>query len=320
MTFRVLATDGVSDKGLAPLMADDRFDVDLIPDSSTPEFETALAGADGLIVRSATKVGAALMDRAAGLKAIGRAGVGVDNIDIDAASERSVAVFNAPGGNTIAAAELTMALMLSLVRRVAAADRSMREGRWDRAAFKGTELRGKTLGLIGAGRIGGEVAVRCRAFGMDVIAYDPYLDEVRAEELGIRLTDLDDVVQNGDIISCHVPLNDETRGMVNAEMFGHMKNDVYLINASRGGVIDEHALVDALEAGEVAGAALDVYETEPLPDDSPLRRAPRLVHTPHLGASTREAQVGVAVEVAEALLKAIGDGDVSGALNADRLG
>lgn len=319
MTYRILATDGVSEKGLAPLDADDRFDVDIVPDSSSAEFGETLAEAHGLIVRSATKVDGELMDRAPNLVAIGRAGVGVDNIDLDGASERGLAVFNAPGGNTIAAAELTMALILSLVRRVTEADRSMREGRWDRARFKGTELRSKTLGLIGAGRIGSEVAIRCESFGMDVIAYDPYIGEDRAKDLGLRLVELDELMETADIISCHVPLTERTRGMIDAEMLGRMKDDAYVINASRGGVIDEHALVDALKAGTLAGAALDVYETEPLPEDSPLRAAPNLVHTPHLGASTREAQVSVAVEVADALRAAIGDGDVSGALNFDRL-
>lgn len=320
MTYRILATDGVSDKGLEPLGADERFDVVMIPDSGSAEFEESLSSAHGLIVRSATKVTGAMLDQAPDLKAVGRAGVGVDNIDIEAASDHGVAVFNAPAGNTNAAAELTMALMLSLVRKVTQADRSMREGRWDRARFKGSELMGKTLGLIGAGRIGSEVAIRCRAFGMEVIGYDPYLPEWRAEEVGLRLTTLDEVVETADIISCHVPLTERTRGMINAEVLSRMKDDAYIINASRGGVIDEEALIEALNAGTMAGAALDVYETEPLPEDSALRTASNLLHTPHLGASTKEAQVNVAVEVAEALRSAIGDGDVSGALNAEALG
>lgn len=320
MTYRILATDGVSDKGLEPLGADERFDVVMIPDSGSAEFEESLSSAHGLIVRSATKVTGAMLDQAPDLKAVGRAGVGVDNIDIEAASDHGVAVFNAPAGNTNAAAELTMALMLSLVRKVTQADRSMREGRWDRARFKGSELMGKTLGLIGAGRIGSEVAIRCRAFGMEVIGYDPYLPEWRAEEVGLRLTTLDEVVETADIISCHVPLTERTRGMINAEVLSRMKDDAYIINASRGGVIDEEALIEALNTGTMAGAALDVYETEPLPEDSALRTASNLLHTPHLGASTKEAQVNVAVEVAEALRSAIGDGDVSGALNAEALG
>lgn len=320
MTFNVLATDKVSTAGLAPLRWDDRFVITLIDDSSTEDFISALAGAHGLIVRSATKVGAEMMDQAPNLRAIGRAGVGVDNIDVDAATERGIAVFNAPGGNTIAAAELTMALMLSLVRRVTEADRSMRKGKWDRSKFKGVELKGRTLGLIGAGRIGSEVATRAMAFGMDVIVYDPYLDQDRAEELGVELVDLNHVIESADVITLHVPLNEETRGMIDASVLARMKDDVFLINASRGGVIDEHALYEALQAGTIGGAALDVYEHEPLPSDSPLRKAPRLVHTPHLGASTKEAQVGVATEVSEALILALAEGDVSEALNADALG
>jgi D-3-phosphoglycerate dehydrogenase len=320
MTFRVLATDGVSHKGLEPLVTDERFDVVMIPDSSSAQFAEELSSAHGLIVRSATKVTGAMLDGAPELKAVGRAGVGVDNIDIEAASEHRVAVFNAPAGNTIAAAELAVALMLSLVRKVTEADRSMREGRWDRAKFKGSELMGKILGLIGAGRIGSEVASRCHAFGMDVIGYDPYLPEWRAEEVGIRLTTLEEVVERADIISCHVPLTERTRGMINAEMLSRMKDDAYIINAARGGVIDETDLVEALKAGTMAGAALDVYETEPLPGDSPLRSAPNLVHTPHLGASTREAQLNVAIEVADALRGAIADGDLSAALNAEKVG
>ncbi len=315
----ILATDGVSEQGLAPVLQDERFTVEKVDDSASQEFEAALAKADGLIVRSATKVDEELISRASALKAIGRAGVGVDNIDLRAASDRGIAVFHAPGGNTVAAAELTMALMLSLVRRVTEADRSMRQGEWDRAAFQGVELRGRTLGLVGAGRIGSEVATRCRAFGMDVLVYDPYLTAERAAGMGARLVELDYLLENADVISCHVPLSDETRGMIDSAAISKMKDGVFLINASRGGVISEEALVDALNHGAIAGAALDVYETEPLPADSPLRSAPNLVHTPHLGASTKEAQVGVATEVAEAIRTALLEHDVSTAINADYL-
>lgn len=319
MSFIVLSTDKVSTEGLAPLAADDRFDVVSVDDSSTEEFATALKTANALIVRSATKVGPDMMDGAPELRVVGRAGVGIDNIDVPAASKRGIAVFNAPGGNTIAAAELTIALILTQARRIAAADRSMRKGHWERAKFKGIELRGKTLGLIGGGRIGGEVAKRCEAFGMSVIVYDPYLTEERAAELEVDLVDFNTVIENSDVISCHVPLNEETRGIVGAEAMKRMKPDVRLINASRGGVIDEAALSDALHSGEIGGAALDVYETEPLPADSPLRGAPNLVLTPHLGASTAEAQVGVAVEVSGRIIEALADGDVSAAVNADSL-
>jgi D-3-phosphoglycerate dehydrogenase len=257
-----------------------------------------------------------LISRAPELRAIGRAGVGVDNVDIEAATERGVAVFNAPGGNTLAAAELTLGLMLSVARKIPEADASLRSGRWERAAFKGVELAGKTLGLIGAGRIGGEVAIRCRAFGMTVVVYDPYLTADRADELGVELVDLATVLARADFISIHVPLNDETRGIVGEETLAKMKRTAYLVNASRGGVVDEPALAAALREGAIAGAALDVYETEPLDTDSPLRDVPNLVLTPHLGASTAEAQEGVATEVAVKIRAMFESGDVSSAVNA----
>ena len=316
MTFAVLATDGVSEQGLTPLLEDDRFVIKIIPDSRSEEFESGLSSTSGLIVRSATKVDESMIARAMGLRVIGRAGVGVDNIDLDAATTRGIAVFNAPAGNTNAAAELTMALMLSLVRRVPEADRSVRAGKWERASFKGVELRGRTLGLVGAGRIGGEVALRCQAFGMDVLVYDPYLQQERAKELGVRLVSLEYVIGNADVISCHVPLTEETRGLINADVLNEMKEGAYVINASRGGVIDETALALALHDGNIAGAALDVYEDEPLGEASPLRDAPNLILTPHLGASTEEAQLGVATEVAIQIQAALVEGEVSGAVNA----
>lgn len=315
MKHLVLATDRVSKKGLAPLREDDRFEVQRIHDPSSDEFDEVLGAAVGLIVRSATKVDASMLDRATSLKVIGRAGVGVDNIDLAEASKRGIAVFNAPGGNTIAAAELTMALMLSLVRRVTEADRSIRAGKWDRARFRGIELRGRTLGLIGAGRIGGEVARRCEAFGMDVMVSDPYLTLERAEELGVSVVEFGEILDRADVISLHVPLNDETRHLIDAAALERMKRRAFLINASRGGVIVESDLARALENGVIAGAALDVYESEPLADESPLRTAPNLVLTPHLGASTKEAQISVAREIALAVREALGSGNLSEALN-----
>jgi len=320
VTHRILVTDEVALSGLYPIVDDDAFSVVSIDDSASAEFVSALVEADALIVRSATTVTRDMIGLAPNLRAVGRAGVGVDNVDIPAASERGIAVFNAPGGNTIAAAELTMALLLSVARRVPAADASLRSGQWDRAVFKGVELRGKTLGLIGAGRIGGEVAIRCRAFGMDVVVHDPYLSPERADELGARLVTLDDVLARADFISIHVPLTDETRGICGFEAIAKMKPTVFIVNASRGGVVDEEALAAALRDGLIAGAALDVYETEPLPDESPLRDAPNLVLTPHLGASTAEAQVGVATEVADKIKNLLTSGDGSEAINAGALG
>jgi D-3-phosphoglycerate dehydrogenase len=316
MTHRVLVTDKVAVSGLHPLVEVGTVEITSIDDSGSPEFAAALPLADALIVRSATKVTRDLIERATQLRAIGRAGVGVDNVDIVAATERGIAVYNAPGANTIAAAELTMALLISVARRIPAAEASLRAGNWDRAAFKGVELRGKTMGLIGAGRIGGEVALRCQAFGMPVIVYDPYLTDERADELGVELLGLDDVLDLCDFISIHVPLTEETRGICGRDAFKRMKPTAFVVNASRGGVLDEEALAEALVNGEIAGAALDVYQDEPLPADSPLRDAPNLVLTPHLGASTAEAQVGVATEVAAKIETLLTTGDSSEALNA----
>lgn len=315
MTHRVLVTDAVTQSGLSPLLEDSSFEVVVVDDSTSDEFFEELAVADALIVRSATKVTAAVLDRAPRLAVVGRAGVGIDNCDVGAATERGVAVFNAPSGNTIAAAELTMGLLLSVARKIPEAEASLRQGRWDRALFKGVELRGKTLGLIGAGRIGSEVAIRCEAFDMDVIAYDPYLSPTRAEELGIEMVGFNKVVKRADFISIHVPLTEETRGIIGASAFARMKPTAFVINASRGGVVDEQALADALHSGGIAGAALDVYETEPL-SDSPLLDAPNLVLTPHLGASTAEAQVGVAVEVANKIRLLLETGNRADAVNA----
>jgi len=318
--FKVLVTDKVSGDALEALTTDDRFEVVQINDSKDPSFAEALKTAHGLIVRSATKVKADMLDGAPELRVVGRAGVGVDNIDLEAATARGVAVANAPAGNTVATAELTMALILSMVRAVAEADASVRKGEWARSRFKGAELRGRTLGLIGAGRIGGEVAKRCRAFGMSVVAYDPYLTDERAAELGVERVELDDIFARADIVSPHVPLTDQTQGIIGKESIARLKKGSFVVNVARGGVVDETALVEALESGHLAGAALDVYENEPLDADSPLRNAPNLILTPHLGASTAEAQELVAFEIAETVRAALADGDLSNALNAPAVG
>lgn len=320
MSHRVLATDKVSEPGLSSLTSDDRFAVVFEHDSGSKDFEEHLGEAEALIVRSATTVDEKILTGAPNLRVVGRAGVGVDNIDIPEATRRGVAVVNAPSGNTIAAAELTMALILATIRHVAAADASVRAGRWDRALFRGSELRGRRLGLIGAGRIGTEVAVRCQAFGMDVVIHDPYLSEERATEIGCRLTDLDEVIETGDVISCHVPLTEETRHVIDSQTIGRMKPGTFVFNASRGGVVNEQDLATALKSGHLGGAGLDVYEDEPLGEASPLRDAPNLTLTPHLGASTVEAQRHVAVEVAKNIIRVLTEGDTSMALNRDGLG
>lgn len=316
--FTVVVVDGVSESGLRPLLDDGRFHVVAVEDKSA--VAAALDGADGLIVRSATKVTRELLAAARRLRVVGRAGVGVDNIDLDAATECGVAVLNAPAGNTVSAAELTMALILAAARKVADADRSVRAGEWKRARFSGIELRGRTLGLIGAGRVGGEVARRARAFGMQVIAHDPYLTDERAADLGVERVDVEDALGRADVLSLHVPLTDQTRNMLDEAALRRMKKGAVLVNVARGGVVSEAALARVLADGHLAGAALDVFEEEPLPADSPLLSAPNLVLLPHLGASTAEAQELVASEIAEAVRDALAEGDLSRALNAPAIG
>jgi D-3-phosphoglycerate dehydrogenase / 2-oxoglutarate reductase len=316
----VIAADKISASGLETLTSDDRFQVVMANGWEESRLLEALAHAHGLIVRSATTVTRELIDAAPDLRVIGRAGVGVDNIDLDAATERGIPVINAPEGNTVSAAELSMALILSLARNVSSADRSVRAGEWARSRFAGQELRGKTLALIGAGRIGGEVAKRAHGFGMKTVAYDPYLTDERARDLGLYRVTFEEALERADILSLHVPLTPQTQGMIGAKELEMMKSSAFLVNAARGGVVDERALVDALESATIAGAALDVYDEEPLPEASPLREAPNLVLTPHLGASTAEAQELVATEIAAGVKAALMNGDLSRALNAPAIG
>ena len=318
--YRVLVADQIALDGLAPLRDDPRFELIVKPGLKGAELADAIASADAVLVRSATQITRDSLARANGLKVIGRAGVGVDTIDVDAATERGIAVLTAPAGNTISAAELTFALTLALARRVAAADRSMKAGQWDRKSFSGSELYGKTLGLLGAGRIGGEVAKRARAFGMQVVAYDPFLTAERAMTLGIERAELDDVLRRADVLSLHVPLTDATAGLLGDRELGLMKPTAFIVNAARGGVVREDSLLRALKEKRLGGAALDVFEQEPLPADHPLRTLDNVVLTPHLGASTAEAQQNVAVEIAEAVRAALTDGDLSRAVNAPGLG
>lgn len=317
--LRILLADKIPASGLRPLH-DDRFELVETTGLEGDSLAEALAGADAVIVRSSTTITREALGRTQRLRVIGRAGVGVDNIDVTAATEKGIAVFNAPSGNTISAAELTMALLLAAVRKVPAADRSMRRGEWDRKSFKGSELNGKTLGLIGAGRIGGEVARRARAFGMRVLAYDPFLQDERARQLGIETASLDDVLRAGDIVSLHIPLTDGTANLLGSERLALMKPTAVLVNAARGGVVDEEALVEALRAGRLGGAALDVFAEEPLPADHPLRTLDNVVLTPHLGAATEEAQHNVAIEAAEAVRDALLEEDYSRAVNAPAVG
>ncbi|HUF27057.1 MAG TPA: phosphoglycerate dehydrogenase [Gemmatimonadaceae bacterium] len=315
-TYKVVVADAISRAGLAPLAGDSRFEIVERVGLAGEALGDALADADAVLVRSTARITRDVLERTHRLKVIGRAGVGVDTIDVDAATERGVAVLTAPSGNTISAAELTIALILSLARRIAAADRSMKSGAWDRKSFDGVELHGKTLGLIGAGRIGSEVARRARAFGMRVLAYDPHIPEEHARALEIELLPLEDVLRAADVVSLHVPLTEGTSGLLGEKRLRSMKRGAFLVNAARGGVVDERALVAVLRDGHLGGAALDVFETEPLPSDHPLRALDTVVLTPHLGASTPEAQHLVAIEIAEAVRQALVEGDLSRAVNA----
>jgi len=269
-------------------------------------------------VRSETKVTVPILDAAKRLVVVGRAGVGVDNIDVRAATARGVYVVNAPLGNIVAAAEHTLALVLALLRRVVDADRSVRAGEWTRSKFIGRELRGKTLGLVGVGRVGGEVARRASGFGMTVIAHDPFATEASARAAGARLVDLDELLRTADVISLHVPLTEKTRGLIGAEALGRMKPTAVVVNAARGEIVDLDALAVALKNETIAGAAIDVFATEPLPADAAIRSAPRTVLTPHIAGSTSEAQTNVAVDVVEQILDVLDGKPARYAVNAPR--
>lgn len=320
LRYRVLVADAISSEGLAPLTADPRFELEERPGLSPAALAEAAAGADAILVRSAARVTKDVIARAERLKVIGRAGVGVDTIDVEAATERGIAVLTAPSGNTTSAAELTIALLLALVRRVAAADASMKRGEWDRKSFAGMELAGKTFGLVGAGRIGGEVARIARGFGMRVLAFDPFLVEDRARALDVQPVTLEELLRTSHVVSLHVPLTEGTKALIGDAELRLMRRDAVLLNVARGGVVDEDALLGALEEHRLGGAALDVFGQEPLPPDHPLRSASNVVLTPHLGASTAEAQHNVAVEIAEAVRLALLEGDLSRAVNAPAIG
>jgi D-3-phosphoglycerate dehydrogenase len=284
------------------------------------ELHQALKTADGLIVRSETRVTYELLEHAPDLKVIGRAGVGVDNIDIPAATARGVVVMNAPDANTITTAEHTVALLVALARCVPQANSSLKSGKWERKKFVGVELQGKTLGIVGLGRIGRVVASRARAFDMTIVAYDPFIAPEQAAELEIELAPLDDVFARADFLTVHTPLTAETRGLVGRQAFAHMKKGVRIINCARGGLVDETALYEAIQDGTVAGAALDVFEQEPPAVDNPLIGLDEVIVTPHLGASTTEAQQGVAFTVAEQMRDYLLTGALRGAVNVPSLG
>jgi len=315
MAPKVLVSDKLSETAVQ-IFRDRGIDVDFMPDLGKDKdaLLAAIPAYDGLAIRSATKATAKLLDAAENLKVIARAGIGVDNVDIPAASKKGVIVMNTPFGNSITTAEHAIALMFAVARQLPEANASTQAGKWEKSRFMGTEITNKTLGLIGAGNIGSIVANRALGLKMKVIAYDPFLSEERAAKMGVEKVELDDLLARADFITLHVPLTDKTRGILNAEAIAKMKKGVRVINCARGGLVDEAALAEAIKSGHVAGAAFDVYEVEPA-KDSPLFGLPNVVCTPHLGASTTEAQENVAVQVAEQMSDYLLTGAVTNALN-----
>lgn len=300
--MKVLVSDSISELGIAKLQ--EQAQVDVKTNLTEVELVDIIPEYDALIVRSATKVTRPIIEAGQKLQVIGRAGVGVDNIDVEAATERGVIVINAPEGNTISAAEHTIALMTALARNIPAASLSLKAGEWKRSTFMGVELYEKTLGVIGIGRIGSEVIKRAKAMGMNILAYDPYISVERAEKLGITLTSPENIYRQADFITLHTPKNKATFHMIGEEQIAMMKDGVRIINCARGGLIDETALCAALQSGKIAGAALDVFEEEPAVAN-PICALPNVIVTPHLGASTQEAQINVAVQVAEQVISVL---------------
>jgi len=295
---KILISDSI-DKNCLTILERFGYEVTYKPGSSADQLNSEISNYNGLIVRSETKVNVDLISRMNAMEIIGRAGTGVDNIDVSAATRRGIIVMNTPGGNTISAAEHTMALMLSMCRNVPQANISLRDAKWERKKFQGTELFGKTLGVIGLGKIGREVAVRSKSFGMKIIGYDPLLSEEAASKLGIETSDLETLFSKSDIVSLHVPLSTETKHLISAETLRKCKNGVKIINCARGGIVNESDLVEALDSGKVSAAAIDVFEKEPPDLSNKIFNHPKIICTPHLGASTEEAQEKVAIQIAE---------------------
>ena len=312
--LKVLVSDPISDLGIEQLVDAQDVTVDKKTGLSEDELIQIIGDYDALLVRSQTKVTEKIMNAATKLKVIGRAGVGVDNINLDAATSRGIIVINAPDGNTITTCEHAFAMMMALARHIPQAYAKTITGTWDRK-FLGVELRNKKLGVLGMGRIGSEVAKRAKAFGMDILGYDPFMTEERADKLGITLATVDQVVREADFITIHTPLTPETKHMISTPQFNVMKKGMRIINCARGGVVDEAALVKAIDDGIVAGAAFDVFEKEPPQADHPFLNHPNIIVTPHLGASTVEAQENVAIDVSEQVLHILRNEPFKNAVN-----
>lgn len=319
MPYRVLLSDSLGPEGLARLREHPDLEVDHKPGLSPADLRGIIGDYDALIVRSGTKVTADLLAHATRLRVIGRAGIGVDNIDVEAATERGIVVMNTPGGSNVTTAEHAIAMLLALARNIPQAAAAVRAGEWPRSRWLGTEVCNKVLGVIGLGNIGSIVAERARGLCMKVIAFDPFATAEAAARLRVELVDLDDLFQRADFVTVHTPLTAETRGLLGREAFARMKRGVRIINCARGGIVDETALREAIEAGHVAGAALDVLEQEPAPPGHPLLQLDQVICTPHLGASTGEAQVNVAIAIAQQVAEFLTKGTIQNAVNAPSL-
>lgn len=321
MTYRVLVTDEIDPEGVALLAAEPKISVDEVPTLPKEELLSRIGDYDAIIGRSATRISADVLEKGRKLKVVGRAGVGVDNIALDTATSLGVAVINAPAGNTIAVVELFFGAVISLLRHIPRADGSMHAGRWDRSALLGSELKDRTLGIVGLGRIGSEVATRARAFGMNVIAYDPYIAQSRFDALRVQeMKSLDELLEESNVLTVHTPLTEETTGMIGKRELGRLPKQSIVVNMARGGIVDEKALLDALNSKHLLGAVIDAYEKEPLAPDHPLRSVPNVVLTPHIGASTMEAQRNVAVDVCVAVRDALLSGELSKSINVADVG
>ena len=310
---KIIVSDELSPEAVK-ILEDSGFKVDCKYGLSPDELKEIIGNYQGIIIRSSTKLTSDLIERGDNLKVIGRAGVGLDNVDIKAATKKGIIVMNAPGGNTISTCEQTFALMLAIARNIPFAHASLKAKKWERSKFKGTELYSKVLGVVGLGRIGKEVAKRAMAFGMEVLVYDPFISEDVAEKTGIKLVGLKEIYKNADFITTHTPLTKETKNLISSKEFAQMKPSAFVINCARGGIVDEDALYQALKSKKIAGAALDVYSKEP-PLDSKLLELENIITTPHLGASTEEAQINVAIEVAHCLKDALLGKAIKNAVN-----
>jgi len=314
MPVKILISDPLAEEGLKILQDEKSFKVDVKPKLPPEELKKLIKNYEAIIIRSSTKLTPDIIEAGEKLKVIGRAGVGLDNVGLESATKKGITVVNAPGGNTVSTAEHTMSMILALSRNIPQADKSIKSGEWNRKKFMGVELYGKTLGVVGLGRIGTDVAKRAASFKMRIIAYDPFLPVDKAKKLAIELVELDELFKNADYITLHTPVTDDTRHMISEREFKLMKYGVRVVNCARGGIIDEDALAKAIESGKVGGAALDVFEKEP-PTNNPLLKLDNVIATPHLGASTEEAQINVAIDIAETVRDVLLDKGIRNAVN-----